>query len=121
MVDVAAGGAAFPVEGGPYEWVKMSFGRLAGSVTAILYWLSNPIWVGGTLAATTITTDNGGLASSMIRLPVTAARLAHRPTRANPSGPLQPRDIRARSGPRGAWRVFILPCTPAGRGPRLRQ
>ena len=55
---VAELGSAFPVEGGPYEWVKLSFGRLAGSVTAILYWLSNPIWVGGTLAATTIATLN---------------------------------------------------------------
>jgi amino acid transporter len=55
---VAELGSAFPVEGGPYEWVKMSFGRLAGSVTAVLYWLSNPIWVGGTLAATTIATLN---------------------------------------------------------------
>jgi glutamate:GABA antiporter len=53
---VAELGSAFPVEGGPYEWVKMSFGRLAGSITAVLYWLSNPIWVGGTLAATTIIT-----------------------------------------------------------------
>jgi len=32
----------------------MSFGRAAGAVTAVLYWLSNPIWVGGTLTATTI-------------------------------------------------------------------
>jgi amino acid transporter len=55
---VAELGSAFPVEGGPYEWVKMSFGRLAGSVTSVLYWLSNPIWVGGTLAATTIATLN---------------------------------------------------------------
>ena len=55
---VAELGSAFPVEGGPYEWAKMSFGRLAGSVTAVLYWLSNPIWVGGTLAATTIATLN---------------------------------------------------------------
>jgi glutamate:GABA antiporter len=55
---VAELGSAFPVEGGPYEWVKLSFGRLAGSVTAILYWLSNPIWVGGTLAATVIATLN---------------------------------------------------------------
>jgi amino acid transporter len=55
---VAELGSAFPVEGGPYEWVKMSFGRLAGSITAVLYWLSNPIWVGGTLAATTIATLN---------------------------------------------------------------
>jgi glutamate:GABA antiporter len=53
---VAELGAAFPVEGGPYEWARMSFGRAAGAVTAILYWLSNPLWVGGTLTAATITT-----------------------------------------------------------------
>ena len=34
-------GSAFPVEGGPYEWARMGFGRAAGAVTAILYWLSN--------------------------------------------------------------------------------
>ena len=55
---VAELGSAFPAEGGPYEWVKMSFGRLVGSVTAVLYWLTNPIWIGGTLAATTIATLN---------------------------------------------------------------
>jgi glutamate:GABA antiporter len=47
-------GSAFPKEGGPYEWVKMAFGRLPGSITAVLYWLSNPIWIGGTLAASAI-------------------------------------------------------------------
>ncbi len=51
-------GAAFPVEGGPYEWARMAFGRLPGSVTAILYWLSNPTWIGGTLTAATIATIN---------------------------------------------------------------
>jgi glutamate:GABA antiporter len=51
-------GAAFPVEGGPYEWARMAFGRAAGAVTAILYWLSNPLWVGGTLAAVTAQTLN---------------------------------------------------------------
>jgi len=51
---VAELGSAFPVEGGPYEWARMSFGRAAGAVTAVLYWLSNPIWLGGTLTATTI-------------------------------------------------------------------
>ena len=55
---VAELGSAFPVEGGPYEWVKLAFGRLAGSITAVLYWLSNPIWLGGTLSATTIATLN---------------------------------------------------------------
>jgi len=68
---VAELGSAFPVEGGPYEWARMSFGRAAhpsrsptwattngpvwhdafsctvsaspaGAVTAVLYWLSNP-------------------------------------------------------------------------------
>src|ERR1700730_5303836 len=53
---VAELGSAFPVEGRPDEWGKVSFGRLAGSITAVLYWPSNPIWVGGTLAATTIAT-----------------------------------------------------------------
>src|SRR6266581_4150648 len=47
-------GSTFPVEGGPYEWVRMAFGRLPGSITAVLYWMSNPIWIGGTLSATTI-------------------------------------------------------------------
>jgi len=51
-------GAAFPVEGGPYEWARMAFGRAAGAVTAILYWLSNPLWVGGSLTAATIATLN---------------------------------------------------------------
>ena len=55
---VAELGAAFPVEGGPYEWARMSFGRAVGAVTAILYWLSNPLWVGGTLTAATIATLN---------------------------------------------------------------
>src|SRR5580658_6259432 len=49
-------GSAFPVEGGPYEWARLSFGRAAGAVTAILYWLSNPLWVGGSLTAATIAT-----------------------------------------------------------------
>jgi glutamate:GABA antiporter len=51
-------GSAFPVEGGPYEWARLSFGRAAGAVTAILYWLSNPLWVGGSLTAATIATIN---------------------------------------------------------------
>src|SRR5246127_1254328 len=51
-------GTASPVEGGPYEWARMAFGRPAGAVTAILYWLSNPLWVGGTLSAATIASLN---------------------------------------------------------------
>jgi glutamate:GABA antiporter len=52
-------GSAFPVEGGPYEWARLGFGRCAGSVTAILYWLSNPTWIGGTLTASTIAALDG--------------------------------------------------------------
>jgi len=43
-------GAAFTQEGGPYEWAKMAFGRLQGGIAAVLYWVTNPLWVGGSLA-----------------------------------------------------------------------
>ena len=43
-------GSAFTQEGGPYEWSKMAFGRLNGGIAAILYWVTNPLWVGGSLA-----------------------------------------------------------------------
>ena len=47
-------GAAFPTEGATYDWVRLSYGHFAGAVVGVLYWLSNPIWLGGTLTATTI-------------------------------------------------------------------
>src|SRR5438132_6854942 len=50
MLLMAEVGSAFPQEGGPYEWVKLAFGRVIASVTAVLYWITNPIWVGGSLA-----------------------------------------------------------------------
>ena len=43
-------GSAFTEEGGPYEWVKLSFGRFQGAMVAVLYWATNPFWVGGSLA-----------------------------------------------------------------------
>jgi len=43
-------GSTFTEEGGPYEWVKMSFGRFQASVAAVFYWVTNPLWVGGSLA-----------------------------------------------------------------------
>src|SRR6202162_356993 len=43
-------GSACTQEGGPYEWTKMAFGRLHGGIAAILYWVTNPLWVGGSLA-----------------------------------------------------------------------
>src|SRR5262245_17612650 len=46
---VAELGAGFPEQGGPYVWCKLTFGRAVAAVIALLYWMSNPIWVGGSL------------------------------------------------------------------------
>jgi amino acid transporter len=43
-------GAAFTQEGGPYEWMKLAWGRAVGGIGAVLYWVTNPLWVGGSLA-----------------------------------------------------------------------
>lgn len=48
-------GAAFPEEGGPYIWTSRAFGRLAGAVNNFLYWITNPVWLGGTLAVSAVT------------------------------------------------------------------
>lgn len=45
-------GSTFTEEGGPYIWTRMAFGRFAGAVAMVIYWLSNPIWIGGTLTIT---------------------------------------------------------------------
>jgi amino acid transporter len=42
-------GTAFPQEGGPYEWMKLAWGRFPAAIGAILYWVTNPFWVGGSL------------------------------------------------------------------------
>jgi amino acid transporter len=53
-------GSAFTQEGGPYEWTKLAFGRLHAAVAAVLYWVTNPLWVGGSLVfiATKAWNDN---------------------------------------------------------------
>jgi amino acid transporter len=45
-------GSTFREEGGPYLWVKLAMGRLPASINSVLYWLSNPIWLGGALTIT---------------------------------------------------------------------
>jgi len=50
MLVMAEVGSAFTMEGGPYEWVKLAFGRVHAGIAAILYWVTNPLWVGGSLA-----------------------------------------------------------------------
>ena len=49
-------GAAFPEEGGPYIWTRLAFGRGVAAVNSLVYWISNPIWVGGTLGITALAT-----------------------------------------------------------------
>jgi amino acid transporter len=49
-------GSTFTEEGGSYIWVKLAFGRFVGAIQSILYWLSNPIWLGGALTITAATT-----------------------------------------------------------------
>jgi glutamate:GABA antiporter len=48
-------GSTFREEGGSYIWTKLAFGKLVGGVNSVLYWLSNPIWLGGTLTLTALT------------------------------------------------------------------
>ena len=48
-------GTAFPEEGGPYLWARLAFGRLAASINNFFYWITNPVWFGGTLTVVSIT------------------------------------------------------------------
>jgi amino acid transporter len=48
-------GTAFPEEGGSYVWTRLAFGRKVAAVNAVIYWVSNPIWVGGTLGILALT------------------------------------------------------------------
>jgi amino acid transporter len=51
---VAELGSTFSQEGGVYEWCKLAGGRFYASLVTMLYWISNPLWVGGTLSVTAI-------------------------------------------------------------------
>jgi amino acid transporter len=43
-------GSTFTQEGGMYEWCKMAGGRFYAALASMMYWVSNPLWLGGTLA-----------------------------------------------------------------------
>ena len=43
-------GAAFSEEGGAYTWVRDAFGRPAAAIASILTWITQPVWVGGSMA-----------------------------------------------------------------------
>jgi glutamate:GABA antiporter len=49
-------GSTFTEEGGPYVWTKLALGRFVSGVNAIIYWISNPIWLGGSLCITAVAT-----------------------------------------------------------------
>lgn len=51
-------GAAFTDEGGSYVWTKLAWGRFVAGVNSVLYWLSNPVWMGGLLCITAVATFN---------------------------------------------------------------
>ena len=51
-------GSTFSEEGGPYVWTKLALGRFIAGVNALVYWIANPIWLGGTLCITAVATFN---------------------------------------------------------------
>ena len=63
MLVMSEVGAAFTQEGGPYEWTKLAFGRLHGGIAAVLYWVTNPLWVGGSLAFTAVAAWSANISS----------------------------------------------------------
>ena len=48
--------AAFTTQGGPYMWIRLAFGRLAGSIAAMVSWFKSPIWFGGVLTFVAVAT-----------------------------------------------------------------
>lgn len=46
---IAELGSTFTGEGGCYLWTQYAFGYLTAAITAFFYWISVPIWVGGSL------------------------------------------------------------------------
>ncbi|PWH06068.1 amino acid permease [Brachybacterium endophyticum] len=43
-------GSAFVGEGGVYLWVRRAFGRPAAAVASAFTWITQPVWVGGSMA-----------------------------------------------------------------------
>ncbi len=54
-------GAAFSEEGGAYTWVRSAFGRPAAAIASILTWVTQPVWVGGSMAFLAAETVNAYL------------------------------------------------------------
>jgi amino acid transporter len=68
-------GTTFPQEGGPYLWTRLAFGHLVGAINNFMYWVTNPVWLGGTLAGSALTAlivffNNGGSYSTPLTLAI---------------------------------------------------
>lgn len=46
---IAELGSAFHEEGGPFVWVRLAFGKLTAAIATMFYWITNPLWMGGSL------------------------------------------------------------------------
>ena len=55
---VAELGSAFHEEGGPFVWVRLAYGKLAASISTMFYWITNPLWMGGSLVFISAATWN---------------------------------------------------------------
>jgi amino acid transporter len=51
-------GSAFTGEGGCYVWTRLAWGRFVAAINTVMYWLSNPVWMGGLLCITAVATFN---------------------------------------------------------------
>ena len=47
--------STFTFQGGPYMWIRLAFGHLAGSISSVISWIKSPIWLGGVLTIVVIT------------------------------------------------------------------
>lgn len=46
---IAELGSTFHDEGGPFVWVRLAFGKLTAAIATLFYWITNPLWMGGSL------------------------------------------------------------------------